>query len=153
MHPGRSLHPRQFARESRAAQNPALRALIYSPSDERVAAVEQALEGFVLIVARSVRGLVETLIDDPPPRPQVLVVDIDLLSAGELIELHAVRDGGWCGHMISIGDVPNTLRRSLGIETVLAHEFSAAALYEAISQLPFEAATIPLPVLREVGFK
>jgi hypothetical protein len=152
MHPGRTWHPRQRVPTPRTTNGSAVRALIYSPDEQRVAAVEAALDGLVLLVGRSVRGVVEALIDDPPPRPQVLVVDIDLLSAGELFELHAVRDGGWCGTIITLGDVPNALRRSLGVDVALDHAFRAAALREAITNLPFDAPTQALPVLREVGF-
>jgi len=153
MQPGRPRHPRQHVREARRdSSNPALRALIYSPNEDRASAIAGALDGYVLVMARGLRYLIDTLIEDPPPRPQVLVVDVDLMSPGELLELHAVRDGGWCGHIIAIGEVPLALRRSLGAETVLDHDFRPEALYEAVSALPFDAATIPLPVLREVGF-
>jgi len=152
MHPGRTWHPRQRVPTPRTTNGPAVRALIYSPDEQRVAAVEAALDGLVLLVGRSVRGVVEALIDDPPPRPQVLVVDIDLLSAGELFELHAARDGGWTGTIIALGDVPNELRRSLGVDLALDRAFRAAALREAITNLPFDATTQALPVLREVGF-
>lgn len=145
---GRTLHPRQRAATPRSGTACPLRVMIYTPDEPRAADLERALDGYLISVARSTRTLVTALALDPPPRPQVLVIEIDPLTPLELLELHRLRDNGWFGTIIALGDVPASLRRSLGIEIIFPVAPAAALLRETISGLPFEAQTMRLPVLR-----
>ena len=50
----------------------------------------------VMQLGRHVEHVVSALTEDPPPRPQVLVVDFDAISAVDLLQLHSIREHGWC---------------------------------------------------------
>lgn len=98
-----------------------MRAMVYSPDAEREEWIytELAREHIVVQTARSVDVVVAALVDDPPPRPQILIADFDQITAGELLHLHSVRTQGWFGHIIALGKVPLALRTSLRIDRVL----------------------------------
>ena len=145
---GRSFHPRQRAATPRSGTACPLRVMIYSADEARGAVLERALDGFMIQLARNTRSLINALALDPPPRPQVLVIEIDPLSPLELLEIHRLRDSGWFGTIIALGDVPPSLRRSLGVEIMFPLAPAAALLRETISGLPFETQTTRLPVLR-----
>lgn len=146
-----AMHPNQHPRVvyGKAARGkPAVRVVVYAPVSSRAAWIEKELTGddFVMQVCRSVRDVIAALVDDPVPRPQVLVVDFDALDAGEVLELHSARDRGWCGTIFAVGRVPMTLRRSLHIEQVLG-VLVDNALRLAVADVGFDAATRRVPVL------
>jgi hypothetical protein len=95
----------------------------------------------------SVAQVVSALVEDPPPRPQILVADFDDMSAGELMHLHVLREQGWFGRIIALGGVPPALRSSLAIERVLAVPRARHALRDAITNAGFLAATTKLPII------
>lgn len=101
----------------------------------------------VIQLGRHVEHVVSALIEDPPPRPQVLVVDFDAISSVDLLQLHAIREHGWCGRIIGLGVVPPPLRASLGIERVLNTPFDANSLRDAIAEIRFDAQTKAIPVM------
>ncbi len=101
----------------------------------------------VMQIGRHVEHVVSALIEDPPPRPQVLVVDFDAIKPIELLQLHSVREHGWCGRIIGLGVVPPALRASLGIERVLNTPFDADRLRDAVAEIGFEAQTRAIPVM------
>ena len=148
-------HPRTFARGTRnEIDDPTgVRAIVYAPAPERQRWVEQELirKSTIIQVGRSVSHLVAALVEDPAPRPQVLVIDLDALDAGELFHLHQIRERGWCGTIVALGRVPHALRASLGIDTVIAPPFVEDALGEAIAKhredLSHVTVPIPLPLL------
>jgi hypothetical protein len=144
----RTLHPRQRAATPRSGTACPLRVMIYSADENRAAELERDLDGYLIQVARSTRTLVTALALDPPPRPQVLVIEIDPLTPIELLELHRLRDNGWFGTIIALGAVPDSLRRSLQVEIIFPRAPAPALLRETISNLPFEAQTTRLPVIR-----
>lgn len=122
--------------------------MVYSPSPERMASfIEELDQGRVVQLGRGVEEVVAALVDDPPPRPQVLVLDIDLLTPGELFHLHSLRERGWCGAIIAVGRVPKELARSLNIETVLPSIATDHGLSDAVAAIRFDAQTIQIPVL------
>ncbi|MBA3453040.1 MAG: hypothetical protein H0T42_08105 [Deltaproteobacteria bacterium] len=94
-----------------------------------------------------IEHVVAALVEAPSPRPQVLVVDFDAIAVVDILQLHAVRDHGWCGRIIGLGVVPNALRRSLGIERVLNTPFVRDSLSDAIAEIGFEAQTSMIPVM------
>lgn len=101
----------------------------------------------VMQLGRHVEHVVSALTEDPPPRPQVLVVDFDAISAVDLLQLHSIREHGWCGRIIGLGVVPPPLRASLGIERVLNTPFVADSLRDAIAEIGFETQTKAIPVM------
>lgn len=147
-------HPRLQARgtdpgEKGPAETTRLRALVYSPTSERLHAIVQELVGVVAVqLGHSVSEVASALVEMPPPRPQVLVLDIDLVTAGELLHLHTLRERGWCGSIVAIGTVPAALARSLNIDHVVPFAMPPNTLREAIGATRFAAQTLQIPVLR-----
>jgi len=113
-----------------------MRVLVYAPGAKAAAWVERELANELVVVqtARTVAEAVCALIEDPPPRPQMLVADIDAMNAGELLHLHAIREQGWFGCVVALGATPVTLRLSLRIERVIAAPFPRDALRGMIAQ-------------------
>ena len=124
-----------------------VRAVVYAPVASRSAWVEGELvrEEIVIQTARTITEVIAALVDDPAPRPQILVIDFDAMSAAEVLELHSIRDRGWFGTIFAIGRVPIGLRKSLRIEQVLG-SLVDNALRVAVSEVGFDAQTRRLPI-------
>jgi hypothetical protein len=116
--------------------------LVYSPAADRsrFIAIDLAREPSVVHVARGIREVVTALVDAPSPRPQVLVIDLDLLPPAELLHLHTVRDRGWNGAIIALGRVPATIRRSLGVTSVIALPLVEDTLRDAFAPIRYDLA-------------
>jgi len=142
-------HPRVFARGTRRELSGDVRAIAYSPTPHRIKWIEGELDrdGTLLQVSRNVKGLVASLLDDPPPHPQILVLDLDGLSPAELMYLHCVREQGWFGSIIALGKVPEPVRKSLTIDQVLTPPFVRDSLRDAIAALNLRAATTQMPTI------
>jgi hypothetical protein len=140
-------HPRLvFAKGTRVAKN-AVRAVVYAPGESRAKWIEHELEHeeILIQVGRGIREVIASLVDDPPPRPQILVIDFDAIPAGELLELHSVRERGWTGTIFAIGKVPVSIRKSLRIEQVLSTRVESA-LRVAVTEVGFDTQTRRLPI-------
>lgn len=126
--------------------------MVYAPASARAAWIDSELSRADAIVqtGRTVEQVVAALIEDPAPRPQVLVVDFDAISPGELLELHRIRDG-WFGSIVGVGVVPSSLRSSLGIERVVNTPLHRDSLRDALDQDGFTAATRRIPVLTDLA--
>jgi len=141
-------HPRVvFAKGTRVVKN-AVRAVVYSPNEARAEWVERELahEELMIQICRGVREIIAALVDDPAPRPQILVVDFDALDPGAILELHSIRERGWTGTVFALGKVPVGIRKSLHIEQVLA-TLVDNTLRIAVAEIGFEKQTRRLPVL------
>jgi hypothetical protein len=114
------------------------------------ASLDDALRGVPHAVrcVTKTRDAVTSLIDEPPPRPQILVVDFDALTATDVLELHAIRERGWFGSIIALGDVSADLRRSLAIEHVVALPLAGATLRRAIARVGIDQTTRQMTPLR-----
>ncbi|MBA3503996.1 MAG: hypothetical protein M4D80_23535 [Myxococcota bacterium] len=125
-----------------------VRAVVYAPGSGRAEWIERELEHdeILLQIGRSITEVIASLVDDPPPRPQILVIDFDVLPAGELLELHSVRERGWTGTIFAIGKVPVSIRKSLRIEQVLSTPVDYA-LRGAVTDVAFDAKTRRLPII------
>jgi hypothetical protein len=106
---------------------------------------ELAGEPLSLAQARTVTDIVRALVDDPPPRPQLLVADLEHLSGTEIVELSGLRDEGWYGSVIALGAVPEVLRTTLDIECVLARPFGSEVLRKMVHVVGLERATARIP--------
>jgi hypothetical protein len=158
--PAPPLHPHTLAagRNARGTGGEArpqatglgVRAMILSPATERERWIESELSRAraMVQIGYSVRQIIMALCEDPPPRPQILVMDLDTLSPGELIQLHEIRERGWFGTVVALGQVPPALRKSLQIERVLCAPFVEDMLVDALDRHRIEMAarTIPLPM-------
>lgn len=131
-----SIHPRLRARATRkivlsAAETD--RVLALAPDHEAWIRSELAGTSLTTRFVRSVGEVVSALVEAPPPRPQILIVDFDEVSPGELLHLHSIREQGWFGSVIAIGRVAVSLRTSLGVDrcvTVGPHRLRPIAALE-----------------------
>ena len=122
--------------------------LVYAPSPSRATWVETELEHKEVMVqiGFSIEHVVSALVEDPPPRPQILVADFDDMNPGEVMHLHVLREQGWFGRIIALGSLPPALRTSLGIECVIDAPFVRDSLRDAITSDGFVNQTTKLPI-------
>lgn len=157
-----ATHPRIWARGTDRPANATddshkligdatLIAVIYTPQAQVAKWVEAELDrdGAVVQTARNLPALMQSLVDDPTPRPNVLVIDLDAIAPGELLELHSLRERGWFGTIIGLGKVPSELKTSLGIDRSIAPPFVRDRLRDTITELREPAATRQIPKLPE----
>jgi hypothetical protein len=143
-----AVHPRVHTRGTEP--NVALvRVLVHAPFSARAPWIEAELahRSIVTQIGFSVSQVVSALVEDPPPRPQILVIDFDELTPGDIMHLHVLREQGWFGRIIALGNVPPSLRTSLVIERVLSAPLANNSLRDAVSSNGFIAATVEIPVL------
>jgi hypothetical protein len=126
-----------------------LRTLVYAPQPARAAWIERELSHppITIQVGRSIAAVIAALVRDPPPRPDVLVVDFDALTPGELLELHAIRQEGWFGRLIGIGSVPPALCVSLGVDHVFAEPLIRDSLLDCVAGTNHAVVTTACPVI------
>jgi hypothetical protein len=136
-----------FAKGMRVVKS-SIRAVVYAPDEARYDWVHRELshEEIVIQVGRGISHIIAALVDDPPPRPQILVIDFDAIGPGEIMELHTIRERGWTGTIFALGKVPIGIRKSLKIEQVLA-TLVDNALRLAVAEIGFDKQTRRLPVL------
>ena len=144
-----SSHPRLRARGTRrdVKNGNVVRALAHTNDSGHRKWLETELAnlGVELQFSRDIAELVCTLVDNPPPRPQLLFVDFAALTPGELLHLHSIREHGWFGVVIALGKVSLALRRSLVIDKMLEPNASSTALRNAIANVSPAAKTIRVP--------
>ena len=141
--------PRAVARGTNEEQysGDRMRVLIFAPDPTRATWIEGELARapVTIQVARRVRTVVAALLKDPPPRPQLLIVDFDAVSPPELFELHAVRHEGWEGRMIGLGIVPLELCSSLDVHQVIP-VLVRDSLLDCVAGTRHATETIPIPI-------
>jgi hypothetical protein len=112
---------------------------------------ELGREPVMVQLARTMEHVVSALVDDPEPRPEILVVHFDGLGVDELFALRKIRDDGWQGVVIATTRhvVPYQLRQAIGIDHVVPAPFVQDALRDLVIQTREGAraalATPPLP--------
>lgn len=121
-----------------------IRVLVYAGDGMRLTWIESELEMSGLLVqrGRTIAELVAALVEDPPPRPQVLVADFDLVTTCELQMLHAIRQQGWFGTVFGLGKVSMALRRSLQIERVFSSPLPRHGLRASLASVSHDARTM-----------
>lgn len=145
-------HPRLQTRgptDRSASDGDLIRVLVYAPTPPRQGWVETELQHQTVMVqiGFSVEHVVSALVEDPPPRPQILVADFDAIAPVEVMQLHLLREQGWFGRIIALGSVPQPLRRSLSIDLVLSAPFVRDALRDVVTRSGYLTSTTRLPVL------
>lgn len=93
-----------------------MRALVFAPEHETWIKSELAGTRLELDIAVSIKQVVRLLTEEPPPRPQLLIVDFNSMNAAELLHLHSIREEGWFGAIVALGRIPASLRKSLNVE-------------------------------------
>jgi len=147
------VHPRIHTRGTRddrsAANSPRIRVLVFAPSESRLSWIESELvdEPVMVQIGHSVSQVVSALVEDPPPRPQVLIADFDAMNGGEIMHLHLLREQGWFGRIIALGNLPASLKSSLAVEHALRPPFATGALRDVIAASTFDTSTTKLPIL------
>jgi hypothetical protein len=144
-----ATHPRTISRTK--APDSRVRALVYAPRPERMKWIEAELTrgNAALQVANHVAHLIATLVDEPAPRPQILVVDLDSLTPVEILELHVIRERGWTGTIVALGQVGPSLRRSLRVTRAIVAPFLACSLTDEVNRFcnATEQMTTQIPVM------
>jgi hypothetical protein len=102
---------------------------------------ELAAVRVVLQVARSVEQAVAALVDDPPPRAQLLFADFDALSPVDVVRLHGIRTRGWFGVVFAFGHVAPELVTSLRIARVFPSDVTGAVVREAVVKAAIDRPT------------
>jgi hypothetical protein len=146
-------HPRLRRTRDLPSREPGLRVLAFAPGSEIedwIISEISRVDAFVQI-ERNVENVIAALIEDPPPRPAIVVIDFDRMDAGAMLQLHAIRDQGWCGVIIGMGMIPIPLRSSLGIERVVGLPATDGDLAKAIDAVGFSAQTVRIPVRRDTS--
>lgn len=117
------------------------RVLIYTSDANLLRSIEHELFGERLTsqVVNSLTDVVTNLTLVPPPWPQYLIVDADELSSADAHLLGAIREAGWQGVVIAIGDASTETRESLGIDVVLPRRFGNEVLRNALKQAAMAA--------------
>ena len=141
--------PRPFAAQLDIESD--IRAVAFSRVSERRRWIENELGrcGRPTLIPQSIAELVQILLGETgAPRPQLLVIDLDALTAGELFHLHRIRERGWSGTLIVLGRVPPSLRVSLGVDRALLPPFVEDALSEVVARHVHgsNATTVPIPL-------
>lgn len=136
------VHPHVQRRDSGLPPS-LVHVLVHARSPVRASWIDAELTDRSVVVqnAHSVGQIISALIEDPPPRPQLLVLDFDHLDDGDLTHFHALRRRGWFGRIIALGRVPLSLRTSLAIERVIDEPFRRDALRAVIAHESFVAST------------
>jgi hypothetical protein len=143
-------HPRLHTRGGTERSDASLlRVLVYAPSPARASWVEAELQdkSVMVQIGFSVEHVVSALVEDPPPRPQILIADFDDIGPAEVLHLHVLREQGWFGRIIALGHVPLALRSSLAIAHVLPQPLIRDALRDVVTNSGFVTPTTKLPVL------
>jgi hypothetical protein len=125
------------------------RILIFATEEALITWIERELSGLGLAmqIARTVRDAVAALIEDPPPRPQIMAADFDAMTAADVLQLHAIRDGGWFGSLIAIGNVSDDLTKSLNIDRVLPRPLVDEVFRKAVNQVGLDRPTTRIPII------
>lgn len=117
------------------------RVLIYTRDTILLRSIEHELFGERLAsqVVSSLTDVITSLTLVPPPWPQYLIVDAAELSSADAHLLGAIREAGWQGVVIAIGEASTEMRLSLGIDVVLPRSFGTEVLRNALKQAALAA--------------
>jgi hypothetical protein len=110
------------------------RVLIYTSDATLLRSIEHDLFGERLTshVVRSLTDVITNLTLVPPPWPQYLIVDAAAISPADAPLLGAIREAGWRGVVIAIGDPSAETCHSLGIDVVLPRSFGTEVLRNSL---------------------
>jgi hypothetical protein len=123
------------------------RVLIYAPDPDVRRWVEHELfaEAVNPHVVDGLADVVTTLTLVPPPWPQILILDAAAIGPADLALLSTIRESGWTGSVISIGDPSNGMQRCLGVDVALPRTFKNEMLRTTIKPIVHrERPTIPI---------
>jgi histone H3/H4 len=130
--------PRRRARRSQD------RVLVFAPDPTVMRWIEHELfaERVTMEVVDALADVVTTLTLVPPPWPQLLIIEVSAIPSAEVEFLRAIREAGWPGMVIAIGDASTAIQHSLGIDVVLDRSLEREALRKAIKDVGSDRATL-----------
>jgi hypothetical protein len=112
------------------------RLLVFVPDDDDLARWiedELAFEPVPMRLVRSIEDVVRALTEDSSQAPEALVGDFSAVDAGEEQRLRSIREHGWSGTVIAIGNISPGLREALRVDTVLDATLASADLRTALA--------------------
>src|SRR5215471_18340791 len=106
------------------------RVLIFAPDPLVLRWIDHELFGerVTTQVVESLAEVVTTLTLVPPPWPQFLIIDVAAISSCDTDMLRAIREAGWPGVVIAIGDASRDQLLSLGVDLVLGRSLDREVL-------------------------
>jgi len=112
------------------------RVLIFARDPNVLGWIEHELFGEPVssTVVEALTDVVANLTLIPPPWPNYLIIDANEISSADVLLLGAIREAGWPGIVIAIGDVCRETHSSLGIDIVVSRNFRSEQLRNALKQ-------------------
>jgi hypothetical protein len=88
-------------------------------------------------VVRTTPEVMTALLRDEPPRPRVLILQVDGIPARELMSMRVLREEAWTGTIIVVGHhgVPHPLKLELQIDHIVRSPFAANQLRKLVTIL------------------
>ena len=108
--------------------------MIYARDAALLRSIEHELFGERISshVVHSLGDVIANLTLVPPPWPHYLIVDAAEISSADVRLLGAIREAGWHGIVIVIGEASAETCQSLGIDVVLPRSFGNEVLRNAL---------------------
>jgi len=69
------------------------------------------------------------------PSPQFLVIDAEAMSPFQVAVLAGIRDAGWRGSVIGIGDVSIDMQHSVGVDVIVDRSLGSEVLRNALKHV------------------
>jgi len=135
------VHPRTVTRNGMRAVRADARpeVLVYAPEPyiQRWILDELVDTDPMVQVARTTSEVISALLRDDPPRPRVLILQVDGIPARELLSMRTLREEAWTGTIIVVGHhgVPHPLKLELQIEHVVRSPFAVDQLRTLVTSL------------------
>jgi hypothetical protein len=95
-------------------------------------------------VVGTLTDVVANLTLTPPPWPRYLIIDSDDISAADIRLLASIREAGWPGVVLAIGDAPRHLHQSLGVDISVPRNFEYEALRNELKRARSAASSLHL---------
>src|SRR5678815_1282576 len=100
----------------------------------------ESVESIGLLVAR--------LTEHPAPQPLVAIADFDAMTGAEIAKLEGLRERGWDGTMIALGQPTFEARAALHIRHVIARPFGSEVLRKAVDEICHDRMTDRIAIAR-----
>jgi len=125
------------------------RVIVFAPDAQTAGWIQHELDGQPVEVqlGGTLEEVIRALVEAPPPRAQILIADFDAMTPADVLRIHALREQGWFGSIVALGEVSDDLRKSLAVDTVLGRPFSRNQLPNAVTAVGLHRATTKMKKL------
>lgn len=79
-------------------------------------------------VVSTLTDVVASLTLVPPPWPRYLIIDAQEISPADIRLMAAIREAGWPGVVLAVGDASSAVHQSLGIDVTIPRCFGSEVL-------------------------